>query len=79
MRFRHLMLFVFAFLIPAAPLHAQRMDNSLRAQDTTRTLRATWRPMRIVKWTSLLASGGAAAYGTAGQPNDRRSDVRRRQ
>jgi hypothetical protein len=53
-------------LASVSSLHAQRMDNSLRMQqDTTRELRATWRPMRIVKWTALLASGGAAAYGFA--------------
>ena len=54
-----------AMVIPTATAHAQRMDNSLRMQDTTRTIRSTWRPMRIVKWTALLASTGAAAYGFA--------------
>jgi hypothetical protein len=32
-------------------------------QDTTVDVRSGWRPMRIAKWTTLLVSGGAAAYG----------------
>jgi hypothetical protein len=66
MKLRLFLVFVCAaMLAPVSSAHAQRMDNSLRGQDTTRTIRSTWRPLRIVKWTSLLASTGAAAYGFA--------------
>lgn len=62
---RYGLLLLLAALVPAPALHAQRVDNSLRMQDTTREIRSSWRPMRIVKWTALLASAGAAGYGFA--------------
>jgi hypothetical protein len=65
MKPRNAILLLLLIAAVPAPARAQRVDNSLRMQDTTRVLRANWRPMRIVKWTALLASGGAAAYGFA--------------
>lgn len=65
MKVRFLLLILLSMVFAATPAHAQRVDNSLRMQDTTRTIRSSWRPMRIVKWTALFASTGAAAYGFA--------------
>ena len=65
MKPRNMILLLLLIAAVPAPARAQRADNSLRMQDTTRVLRANWRPLRIVKWTALLASGGAAAYGFA--------------
>lgn len=62
---RYVLPLLLASLIPGSTLQAQRADNSLRTQDTTRELRSNWRPMRIVKWTALIASAGAAGYGFA--------------
>ena len=52
-------------LAAAGSLQAQqRQDQFESQQDTTRRdLRSPWRPLRVAKWTTLLASTGAAAYG----------------
>jgi hypothetical protein len=53
-----------AALVNTSDLHAQRSTTVFQLeQDTTQDVRSAWRPMRIVKWTSLIASTGAAAYG----------------
>lgn len=44
-------------------LSAQQADDRFPAQDTTRDIRATWRPLRVAKWSALLLSTGAVAYG----------------
>jgi hypothetical protein len=50
--------------MPLATLDAQQVEERFPAQDSGRVeTRATWRPMRIAKWTTLLVSTGAAAYG----------------
>lgn len=49
---------------PFSGLQAQHIQERF-AQDTTRDIRSAWRPMRLAKWTTLLVSGGAAAYGFA--------------
>ena len=49
---------------PGATLQAQEIENRFPAQDSGRAdVRYAWRPLRIAKWTTLLVSGGAAAYG----------------
>ncbi len=49
---------------PLATLQAQEVTDRFPAQDTGRVdARATFRPMRIAKWSTLLVSSGAAAYG----------------
>jgi hypothetical protein len=61
---RYPLLLVLAALVITSDARAQRLNNAFRiGQDTTQDVRAAWRPMRIVKWTSLIASTGAAAYG----------------
>jgi hypothetical protein len=58
-----LMIALGAFLTTSS-LDAQRADYAFRLeQDTTHDVRSAWRPMRIAKWASLIASTGAAAYG----------------
>ena len=57
-------LFVLLLFGAASSLHAQQRNVSLQMQDTTgRDARPALRPLRIAKWTTLLASAGAAAYG----------------
>ena len=49
---------------PLGVLHAQQVEDRFPAQDSGRVeARYAFRPLRIAKWTTLLASGGAAAYG----------------
>jgi hypothetical protein len=51
-------------LLPGAGLQAQQVDDRFPAQDSGRAdVRYPLRPLRIAKWTTLLVSGGAAAYG----------------
>jgi hypothetical protein len=50
-------------VLPGAQAYAQRAENAFQLQDTTREIRSDWRPLRIAKWTTFLASGAAAAYG----------------
>ena len=60
---RKLML-LFCLLLPLSELRAQAIDNRFPAQDSGRAdVRYPWRPLRIAKWTTALAAGGAAAYG----------------
>jgi hypothetical protein len=50
--------------VPVANLQAQQVDDRFPAQDSGRAdVRYALRPLRIAKWTTLLVSGGAAAYG----------------
>ena len=43
---------------------AQRISRPFEQErDTTVDVRSPWRPLRIAKWTTFLASGGAAAFG----------------
>ena len=50
--------------LPVATLQAQEITDRFPAQDSGRVdVRYPWRPLRIAKWTTLLASGGVAAYG----------------
>lgn len=50
--------------LPVATLDAQEITDRFPAQDSGRVdVRYPWRPLRIAKWTTLLASGGLAAYG----------------
>jgi hypothetical protein len=51
-------------LAPLSELRAQQVDDRFPAQDSGRAdVRYAFRPLRIAKWTTLLVSGGAAAYG----------------
>jgi hypothetical protein len=51
-------------LLSATSLPAQQRDVRFESQDTTRRdIRSPWRPLRVAKWSTLLASTGAAAYG----------------
>lgn len=60
---RRLVLVVALALAPSV-VHAQRAHERFAAQDTVRgETRATWRPLRVSKWATLLASAGAAGYG----------------
>ena len=62
---RKLLLVLFCML-PVAPLGAQQTEDRFPAQESSRAeVRDGWRPLRIAKWTTLLVSGGAAAYGFA--------------
>lgn len=61
---RYSLLILVAALVNTSDLHAQRSNTVFRLeQDTTQDVRSPWRPMRIAKWTSLIASTGAAAFG----------------
>lgn len=58
------LLLVLALAAPIAPLQAQQTGDRFPAPDSGRAeVRYAWRPLRIAKWTTLLVSGGAAAYG----------------
>ena len=60
---RRFVLVIGLVLIPSM-LHAQRASERFAGQDTVRgDGRATWRPLRVSKWATLLASAGAAGYG----------------
>ncbi len=65
---------------PLSMLHAQHIEERF-AQDTTRhDIRSPWRPMRLAKWTTLLVSSGAAAYGfTQNRTADREYDALERE
>jgi hypothetical protein len=48
----------------AAPASAQRAPAHFAAvQDTVRTVRGGWSPIRVVKWTTALTSAGVVTYG----------------
>jgi hypothetical protein len=48
----------------AAPCLAQRAPARFAtSQDSVRVVRDGWTPIRIVKWTTALASAGTVAYG----------------
>lgn len=50
-------------VLPLSELNAQRVPQTF-VQDTGDVdVRSPWRPLRIAKWSTLLLSGGAAAYG----------------
>jgi hypothetical protein len=50
--------------IMAAPCAAQRAPLRLEtAQDSGRVVRDGWSAIRVVKWTTALASAGTVAYG----------------
>ena len=50
----------------ASSLDAQRRNPNLALQDTTRRdVRPAFRPLRVAKWTTFLASTGTAGYGFA--------------
>lgn len=56
-------LLLLVFLLPAT-LQAQEIEKRFPAQDSGRAdVRYALRPLRIAKWTTLVASTGAAAYG----------------
>jgi hypothetical protein len=58
------LLMIVGALALTSDLNAQRVTEAFRSeQDTTHDVRSAWRPLRIAKWTSLIASTGAAAYG----------------
>ena len=48
----------------ASPVCAQRAPAHFAAiQDTVRTVRGGWSPIRVVKWSTALTSAGVVAYG----------------
>lgn len=53
---------LFLLLLCAGDVAAQHVNRPFE-QDTTVDVRSPWRPLRIAKWTTFLASGGAAAFG----------------
>jgi hypothetical protein len=56
-------LFLLLCSAPAQALQAQQIEPRF-TQDTTRQdVRSPWRPLRIAKWTTVVAAGAAAAYG----------------
>ena len=60
------LLLVLVCLTPLGTLQAQQTGDRFPAQDSGRAdVRYAWRPLRVAKWTTLLISGGAAAYGFA--------------
>ena len=54
-----------AILLGGSPLGAQQADQRFPSeQDTVRgDIRSPWRPLRVAKWSTLVASTAAAAYG----------------
>lgn len=57
-------LFVALLLITPLAAQAQEIEDRFPAADSGRVdVRYAWRPLRIAKWSTLLVSGGAAAYG----------------
>jgi hypothetical protein len=54
---------LFCLITPAAA-NAQRAPSRVEAApDTVRVQRSGWSVIRVAKWTTVLASAGAAAYG----------------
>lgn len=55
---------VLALLCMAAPASAQRAPRRMESgRDTVRAAPGGWSVMRVAKWSTALASAGAAAYG----------------
>ena len=53
-----------ALLVLSTPALAQRAPARVEAApDTVRAPRSSWSVIRVAKWTTALASAGAAAYG----------------
>ena len=59
---RGLLVFALSLTI-TAPAFAQRADARFEASQDTVVNRPTFSILRVAKWASLLASGGAAVYG----------------
>jgi hypothetical protein len=52
-------------LVVASPAMAQHAAMKLESSQDTAVNRPQWSPLRVAKWSSLLASTGAAVYGFA--------------
>jgi len=64
MRLRSAFVLVAALFLVQAPAFAQRADKRFAtAQDTMARQHGSWTPIRIAKWSLLLGSTSAAAYG----------------
>ena len=50
-------------VVSSTPLMAQRAQQRFDVRQDTVVNQPSWSPLRIAKWTTLLASTGAAVYG----------------
>lgn len=63
MRFRYALVLLLTYSAPAMAQHAEKRFES--ARDSVVSGRGAWTPIRVAKWSTLLASTSAAAYGFA--------------